>query len=47
MIAASEFDRVVYPEYAIPTAGIIPQPGSHQRVQLRSGIMCLQSTLYV
>jgi hypothetical protein len=28
MIAASEFDRVVYPEYAIPTAGMIPQPES-------------------
>lgn len=26
MIAASELDRVVYPLYAMPTAGMIPQP---------------------
>lgn len=24
--AASAFDRVQYPEYAMPTAGMIPQP---------------------
>ena len=26
MTAASEFERVVYPEYAMPTAGIMAQP---------------------
>lgn len=45
MTAANELDRVVYPEYAIPTAGIIPQPiTSNQSPLLRMEAFNLQKT---
>lgn len=34
IIAARELERVVYPLYAIPTAGIIPQPFSVSKYHL-------------